>query len=94
MAGPFKARQIIEESEFKDEKIRMSRSVKRLDEILLGITWVLARKPESFDKVTGLDLYLAKTEAIPPDIPALYIWFWFDDNEVHLLSIERAPKSE
>ena len=94
MAGPFRARQIIEESEFKEEKIRISRSVKRLVEILFGITWALARKPESFDKVAGLDLYLAKTDSIPPDIPALYIWFWFDDNEVHLLSIEHAPKSE
>lgn len=94
MAGPFKARQIIEESDFKDEKERISRSVKRLDEILLGITWVLARKPESFNKVGELDLHLAKTDPVPPDIPALYIWFWFNDSEVHLLSIERAPKSE
>src|SRR5262249_44281879 len=94
MAGPFKARQIIEEDLFRDEKSRISRSVKRLDDILFGITWALARKPESFERVTGLDLYLAKTDAVPPDIPAFYIWFWFNDEEVHLLSIEHAPKAE
>jgi hypothetical protein len=94
MAGPFKARQIIEEDQFREEKIRISRSVKRLDDILLGITWVLARKPESFEQVGTLDLYLAKTDAVPPGVPALYIWFWFDDDAVHLLSIEHAPRAE
>jgi hypothetical protein len=94
MAGPFKARQIIEEDQFQEEKIRISRSIKRLDEILLGVLWVMARKPDSFERVGNLGLYLAKTDAVPPSIPALYIWFWFNDEEVHLLSIELAPKTE
>jgi hypothetical protein len=94
MAGPFKARQIIEEIQFQEEKIRIARSVKRLDDILFGVTWALARKPESFDRVGTLGLYLAKTDVVPPAMPSLYIWFWFDDDEVHLLSIEFAPKNE
>ena len=65
MAGPFKARQIIEEDQFQEEKIRISRSVKRLDDVLFGITWVLARKPESFERIGSLGLYLAKTDAVP-----------------------------
>ena len=71
----------------------MAKSAKRLDEVLNGITWALSRRPESFPKVEGLDLYVAKTEDAP-DAPALRVWFTFDDEVVRLLYIEVAPDSE
>jgi hypothetical protein len=93
MGGPFKARQIIEEKQFEEEKKRIARSAKRLDEVLFGITWAIARKPESFSQVPGLNLYLAKTDGLP-GTPALYIWFTFNKDSATLLSIEPAPKTE
>jgi hypothetical protein len=93
MDGTFKAREIIEEESFGIEKERISKSAKRLDDVLFGIIWVLSRKPESFPQVTGLDLYLAKTDDIPGS-PALNVWFTFDDQQVRLLFIEFATDSE
>ena len=80
--------------EFVAEVLNLFRR-ERLDEILFGVTWALARAPESFLNVPETDLYLAKTDAGPPrsGIPGLYIWFKFDDEEVRLLSIEVALES-
>jgi hypothetical protein len=89
MAGGFKARTIREEKQFSEEKRKLSRTAKRLDEVLFGVTWTLCRKPESFLNIPGTSLYLAKTDATP-DTPALYIWFRFDDEHVFLQSIEEA----
>jgi hypothetical protein len=93
MAGEFKARDIREEQAFKDAKSKLRHSAKRLDDILFGVTWVIARKPESFPKIPGLDLYVAKTDA-SLDAPALYIWFTFDSTVVSLLLIEEVPEPE
>jgi hypothetical protein len=93
MAGEFNAREIVEEKTFDAEKHRVAKSAKRLDDILFGITWVLSRKPESFPKVQGLNLYLAKTDGAP-DAPAVNVWFNFDDEKVYLLYIELAADPE
>ncbi len=93
MAGEVKARSIIEEKSFSEEKERISRSAKRIDEIIFGVTWAISRKPESFPQVSGLDLYLAKTDPVP-NSPALNIWFTFDNQYVHLLFIEIANDRE
>ncbi len=93
MAGESRPRDIREEEAFKDAKNKLRHSAKRLDEVLFGVTWVMARKPESFPKIPGLDLYVAKTDATP-NTPALYIWFTFDDAVVSLLLIEEAPDLE
>lgn len=94
MDGPFKFRQVVEEGQFEREKKKILKSSKRLDEILFGLTWALARAPESFFNVEGTSLYLAKTDAIPKTCSALYVWFTFDDETVLLRSIELAPKAE
>jgi hypothetical protein len=83
-------REIVEEDQFKEDKKKLKKhSPKRLDEVLDGVTWVLARRPESFSQIPGTDVYMAKTD--PFGIPALYIWFTFDEDHVYLESIEEAP---
>ena len=82
-----KFREIIEEKQFADEKRKISKSLKRLDEILDGVTWILCRKPESFHNIPDTPLWLAKTDPFPGH-PALQVWFTFDDDSVNLLSIE------
>ncbi len=91
MAGSF--RTIVEEPLFIQQKKKLRVSVRRLDEVLHGVTWVLCRKPEEFGNIPGTSLYLAKTDSAP-DTPALYVWFIFDDDTVRLLMIEEAPKPE
>lgn len=87
MVGPSSFRTVREESTFSEEKERISRSAKRLDEVLSGVIWTLCRAPDSFQKVSDLDLYLIKTDAAP-GVPALRVWYTFNDNEVHLMFIE------
>jgi len=87
MAGSPSYRTVREEKSFSVEKERISRSAKRLDDVLSGIVWALCRAPESFEKVSDLGLYLIKTDAAP-GIPRLRVWYTFNDTEVHLLFIE------
>jgi len=93
MAGGFKARTLREEKQFAEEKAKLKHSAKRLDEVLSGLSWTLARRPDSFPNVPGLKLYLAKTDPFP-GTPALFVWFTFDEDMVYLLSIEEAARPE
>lgn len=93
MAGPFKARTIREENQFSEEKKRLGKTAKRLDEILSGVLWAVSRRPESFLNIPDSKLYLAKTDNFPRH-SGFYIWFTFDDEAVYLRSIEEAPSPE
>ena len=85
MAGPY--RTIREGKGFAEQKKNLRHSAKRLDEVLDGVTWALCRKPDCFPGLPDIKLYLAKTDPFP-DVPALYIWYTFDDDTVTLLGIE------
>lgn len=93
MDGEFKTWVIREEESYKDAKSHLRHPARRLDEILCGVMWVLARKPDSFPKIPGLDLYVAKTDPFS-DNPVFHIWFTFDPNIVSLLLIEEAQDPE
>jgi hypothetical protein len=91
MAAEF--REVIERRQFQQEKGKLKHSEKRLDEMLDGIIWTLARLPESYPQIPGTDLYLAKSDAVP-GVAGLYIWFRYNENQVFLESIEAAPIAE
>jgi hypothetical protein len=93
MDGKFKLWEIREEEAYRESKNKLRHSTKRLDEVLFGVMWVLARRPDSFPKIPGLQLYVAKTDRFSTN-PALYIWYTFDSKTVSLLLIEEAPQSE
>lgn len=82
-------RTIIEEDLFRRQKSKLRISVKRLDEILEGITWALSKRPEAFHNVPGTNLHLIKTDPFSA-LPALHVWYKFDDECVYLLSIEKG----
>lgn len=69
----------------------------RLDEILRGVLWGIATKPEAFDLIPGFQrLRLAKTREfdVPrrKPLPRFRIWFIdFGFGTIELLSIEREP---
>jgi len=90
---PADFREIIEQQQFKEDKRKLRHSAKRLDEILDGVTWTLTRLPECYPNIPETDVYLAKTDAFS-DVPALYVWFTFDENYVYLEGIEEAPIPE
>lgn len=85
-------RNIVEDSLFATQKRKLKHSARRLDSILDGITWALARKPEQFPRVPDTEkLYLAKTDPFP-GAPRMYVWYTFDEKNVYLLSIEEAQE--
>ena len=92
MREPCRTRNCIEEDTFEKGKQSIAKSVKRLDEILDGITWVMANAPDSFLNIPGTNLWLAKTDPAL-DAPAIWVWFTFDDGAVHLQLIEKAPSN-
>jgi hypothetical protein len=58
-------------------------SHKRLDGVLAGLYFSLARHPEAFPKIPDTSLSMART-AVYPDAPALRIFFTYSDTEVDL----------
>lgn len=85
MAGMY--RQIVESEQFSSAKSLLFPNIKRLDDMLNGITWALARHPEEFPCVPCTSLYMAATDPFP-DAPAIRVWYTFDDGNVTMLDIE------
>jgi hypothetical protein len=80
-------RTIRQEPKFDDQIKTLGISHSRLDEVLDGVCFALARHPESFENVKGTNLSILKT-AVYPGAPSLRIFFTYDECEVHLLAVE------
>jgi hypothetical protein len=88
MDSPIKLRTVIETRVFLGQKSELSPAVERLDEVLFGVTWALARNPERFPLVLqDPDIRVVKTDRVK-EIPALRIFFSSNANEVKLLWLE------
>ena len=86
---PANLRSIIETDRFIREKLAIEPDVSRLDAALLGVTWTLARSPESGQKTIAPTVWAMPTNAML-SVPALVIYYSFDDDTVTLLSVEVA----
>jgi hypothetical protein len=53
---PADLRGIVEQEQFKADKKKLKHSAKRLDEILEGVIWTLARLPECYPHIPGTNL--------------------------------------
>lgn len=76
-----KRRSIVYDPALEQEIKRLGISYQRLDESLAGIEWAMSNKPEAFPQVYGSKLRMAKTHSAP-SVPALRIWFTFNDTTV------------
>jgi hypothetical protein len=86
-------RTIREEHKYREQLDALAISHKRLDEVMIGVSFTMARNPEEFTKVPGTNLSIARTDAYP-DAPALRIFFTYNPYEVHLLFVEFAEEPE
>lgn len=83
-------REIVETDGFQKDKERVATDAKRLDEMLLGVTWAMSQHPEHFPLVPGTKrLHMAATDPFP-DAPPARVWFTFDDEQIELLGLEFA----
>jgi hypothetical protein len=78
---------IREEPKFSEQVKALALDHKRLDEVLTGAYFALANGPENFPVVPGTSLSVLKTD-VYPNAPALRIFFTYNIDEVHLITIE------
>ena len=83
-------RQIVEEPRFESEKHAIEPNAPLLDAALHGVTWTLARSPEVGQQTISPTVWAIPTHPML-GVPALVIYYCFDDATVRLLSIEVSP---
>ena len=95
MAGTFKSWTIVEDELFSAQKRTIEPDVRRIDEILDGITWGLGQNPLEGFPVPGHRLWVIKTDPFP-HAPRVRVWYTIDDKgqTVRLLSIERIVEED
>ena len=87
-------REIVEEQTFAEQVKVITPDIRRFDEIMSGVTWALARKPEDFsvaDEISGLRV--VKTDSWNGS-PGLRIFFKFDDVQTRLCWVESISPDE
>jgi hypothetical protein len=82
-------RSIIETDRFVREKQAIEPNAQLLDAALRGATWTLARNPQSGQPTVAPTVWAIPTNAML-GVPALVIYYCFDDDTVTLLSVEIA----
>lgn len=89
MAGqPKIPREIVESATYAKEKSKAVAAPRRLDDLLEGLLFTIARIPEDFPGIGGISL----ARYVGP-LDNLRIWFTYDDATVTLQGIERvAPE--
>ncbi len=91
--GSWTGRSIVYDPAFEREIERLGIDYERLDEALTGIEWGMSNSPEVFPEVYGSKLRMAKT--IPaPSLPALRIWFTFNETTVTIVFGELSQDDE
>lgn len=85
---PPKIREVVEPDQLKGELRRCGISHKRLDDVMEGLIFSLATRPERLrrDDPTGWSRIMIR-EA-PPDIPAIRVWFTYDDDRVNIERVD------
>lgn len=82
-------RTVIREPVFQQQLDGLAISHKRIEEVLSGIEYGLAKHPEKFEKVAGTQFSMAKTNFYR-GAPSIRILFKYNATEVHLIAIEFA----
>ena len=90
MAGqPRIPRDIVESPTYAQQKSKAVAAPRRLDDLLEGLLFVIARIPEEFPSLGGVSL----ARYVGP-LDNLRVWFTYDDATVALQGIERVPPED
>jgi hypothetical protein len=85
-------REIVEQERLGHILEGLGVSVHKLDDIISGLSATIARRPEKFarEPQTGWSRIVVK--GFPPEIPALSIWFTYDEDHVYIEHVQRLEK--
>lgn len=84
-------RSLIETKEFAEAKGKLLDTVdehKLFDEMMFGIDYVLARRPNIYGEVSGTNGVRLFTTKSSKALPSYTIWYRYDDENIYLLYIE------
>ena len=82
----------LEESKnFEGAKKKITPNAKRFDEIIIGISFVIAKSPGEFPEIDNTGIRIAKTRETP-DNPPLTIYFKEYDEKIVFLDVEITPE--
>ena len=85
-------RQIIEEHLFSAQLQDLVPNSKRADEFVAGAVWALARDPEIGTQMRpGSLVWAVPINEYAPGVGKVVIYYTFNDERVHLISIEETP---
>jgi hypothetical protein len=84
-----KHRTVVCDSCFDKSRSKISQSVERWDEIFRGIEWALCRVPEKGQATSAPGIYALTTDDWP-NVPAMVVYYQFDEDEVTLLDVRLA----
>jgi hypothetical protein len=80
-------RTIIEEDSFRQSLKKLGISPKRLDELVEGVIFAVAKSPETFPEVPGTGIH--RLQILPfPGMKRLNVWFTFEDETVTFLGVD------
>ena len=82
-------REIVESPSYSEQKSKAVAAPRRLDDLLEGVLFAVARIPEDFPGIGGISL----ARYVGP-LDNLRIWFTYDDATVTLRGIERVPPED
>jgi hypothetical protein len=85
---PPKIREVVEPEQLKEELRRCGVSAKRLDNVTEGLIFSIATRPERFNSEDKTGWSRIMMNEFPPDIPAVRIWFTFDDDKVYIERVD------
>jgi len=90
MAGlPRIPREIVESETYANQKSKAVASPRRLDDLIDGLLFAVARIPEDFPGIGGIAL----ARYVGP-LDNLRLWFTYDDDFVTLRGIERVAPND
>jgi len=86
--SPPKIREIVERDELKKELGRCGVSAKKLDDLMEGLEFSIAARPEVFQREEKSGWSRIMVKEFPPDIPAIRIWFTYDEERVQIERVD------
>jgi hypothetical protein len=87
MKQPRKIRTIVEQAALKAELTRCGVDARKLDRVTQGLTDTICVSPEILqrEEETGWSCILTKEY---PGVPAIRIWYTYDDDKVHIEAVD------
>lgn len=83
-------RTIIESKNFEISRNRINNDVRRMDDVLEGIIWVVSRNPRKGQETDADGIFAIKTDGTRFGEPSLVVYYCFNDQSVILLDIQKS----